>query len=574
MNTSPVIKLKLINKIQINTHDNANLLKVEKQNHGRNKKRLLEQINKSVTNLGVNKINLLSPLKNENISQNNIFLSKEYDKIKIKKIEKEKSDMEQIYQKWNEEKTSEKIYNSRYYNLAQNFKINSNIIEKLKINQWQKVLNEKIGNEETDKNLKTNNNKIMIKKIRVEKLKDIEKRNNKVYSSEEIKSLEKERENELDIIIRKFNYIFDKKNENFIEKLEYIIKVGKNIEKEIKLNKKNNLILPGTAIYFNDNIVFKFMGYFGSELSLNNVKTYIEINPTNDKLREICFKIITSGLATQRIFKLTLENKSLKKKFEENMNNLKIYLKNIKLKISSTFNITPNDMYFFDEKFQNNFEIKLLIYNKKINNLENILKNFEIKVTTGTLLENVILSANMFENQFCKNGKDWPKQNLIRGGKKYFPPYDWIGIALKIKDKYHVNDDIWLGKENKFGEWPVAYHGIGKGKIFEKVLNIIYDNLREGHGQLYNRQINIEKSKDEFPQCGEGVYFSPNIEEAQKYAEKTTLGWYNVKFQFVIMARVNPSKIRCPGGFPIIWILNGNDEEIRPYRLLIKINYL
>ena len=177
----------------------------------------------------------------------------------------------------------------------------------------------------------------------------------------------------------------------------------------------------------------------------------------------------------------------------------------------------------------------------------------------------------MFEQEFSKHKNDWPKNSLIRGGKKYFPPYDLIGIALKIKNKYDKKNNIWLGKENKEGEWAVAYHGVGKGKIFEKVLNIINENLKEGHGQLYDKQVNVEKNKDEYPYCGEGVYFSPNIEEALKYAGKTSLGWYNLNFQFVIMARVNPNKIRSPGGVPVIWILNGNDDEIRPYRLLIKI---
>ena len=37
------------------------------------------------------------------------------------------------------------------------------------------------------------------------------------------------------------------------------------------------------------------------------------------------------------------------------------------------------------------------------------------------------------------------------------------------------------------------------------------------------------------------------------------------------MMRVNTNKIRKPDIFPEKWILNGNYEEIRPYRLLIKI---
>ena len=78
--------------------------------------------------------------------------------------------------------------------------------------------------------------------------------------------------------------------------------------------------MPGKAIYYDDNIIIKFLGFFGSELSLNNIKTYIEINPTKDILRDITFKIIISGLATQKIYKLTIENKNDLEKFKENIN--------------------------------------------------------------------------------------------------------------------------------------------------------------------------------------------------------------------------------------------------------------
>ena len=40
------------------------------------------------------------------------------------------------------------------------------------------------------------------------------------------------------------------------------------------------------------------------------------------------------------------------------------------------------------------------------------------------------------------------------------------------------------------------------------------------------------------------------------------------------MCRVNPKKIRQPEIFRACWILNPNPEEIRPYRILIKIIHL
>ena len=36
------------------------------------------------------------------------------------------------------------------------------------------------------------------------------------------------------------------------------------------------------------------------------------------------------------------------------------------------------------------------------------------------------------------------------------------------------------------------------------------------------------------------------------------------------MLRVNPGKIRCPVNKKKYWVLNGTDDEIRPYGILIK----
>lgn len=90
--------------------------------------------------------------------------------------------------------------------------------------------------------------------------------------------------------------------------------------------------------------------------------------------------------------------------------------------------------------------------------------------------------------------------------------------------------------------------------------------------KTYRYEKNIEKNKDKYPNCGEGVLLFPNIEDTEKYAEKTSLGFFNLKIQFAFMTRVNTNKIRSPDSLPVKWILNPNSDEIRPYRLLIKIN--
>ena len=58
----------------------------------------------------------------------------------------------------------------------------------------------------------------------------------------------------------------------------------------------------------------------------------------------------------------------------------------------------------------------------------------------------------------------------MRGNKPYDPPLGWIGIGLKVMDKYE--DNIWIGKENIEGEWCVAYHGVGRYRESHEVKKI------------------------------------------------------------------------------------------------------
>lgn len=68
------------------------------------------------------------------------------------------------------------------------------------------------------------------------------------------------------------------------------------------------------------------------------------------------------------------------------------------------------------------------------------------------------------------------------------------------------------------------------------------------------------------------------IKEAETYSKPIIIGNFN--YIVVIMVRVNPYKIRIPVRKPDYWIVSGDDlksgnigkydDEIRPYRILIK----
>ena len=517
---------------------NKNILFLEdnkKENEIKNKSYKNLVLDENKIKEEIKKLNDKNILPNKNEIQNSNLL---IEKNKIKIFKEENSET-------NDESVSVKVKNKV------KFELNKNINDK---------------NRERKNNLEKNEIKITEnKEDKIKQLIQYSPIKKKIYLKNDKKKVY------LKNIIKKAHLFSDKNKgkNNLVEILECALDIDQYIQNEIKINKNDNLISPKEAVYYIENVIIRFLGYFGSELSLKNIKTYIEKEPTNYILRDMTFNLIHSGLATQKIYKLIIQNEERKIQFAENSQEYLDFLEDLKIKISNKYNVSENYIYFFGNNIQN-FEINLLIYNHKIDNVENLLKNYGLRVTTSTLLNNIILSPNIFDINFSKNENDWTKKNLMRGGKKYYPPYGWFGIGLKLKHKYG-KDNSWLGKENKEGEWPVAYHGLGKEKPFNRALDIINGNLKNEVGKLFKNEKNVEKNKNKYPYCGEGVYFSPNIIDAAYFSEKTSLGFFNTKFQFAIMARVNPNKIRSPGGIPLEWILNGNNDEIRPYRLLIKI---
>ena len=455
---------------------------------------------------------------------------------------------------------------------------NKNNNEQLNIKQNNEIILNSPEKESKFEESKLKDSKYEESKFKESKFEDIEEEEEK---EEEIMLLKNNSENEIILKNNQYNLIKEKadsflddkmKDEN--QRLQYAIEVSNYIKEEIryiKSNSFNNLIRPRKAV-LKDNYIIRFLGYIGSEfLSSYKINTYIEIIPSNEIIRDITFKIILSGLATQRIYKLIVKSNKNIERFKKNINKFYEFIRDIKNKIITNKKLKKNDIYFFNYD-ESNFEVNMIIYNQIFNDIENILMPFHLKVIRSYILNSIILSPNMFLINFCKKENDWPKQNLYRGGEIYYPPYGWEGFSLKLRNKFGENND-WLGKngENE-NEWCVAYHGVGNGDEFKKALSILNTNLIPGPNQHLKHDKNKRKyTMNEYKKCGEGVYLAPKIKIAENYAKKTTLGKINKYFKFAIMFRVNPKKIRDPGSVPINWILNGNYDEIRPYRLLVKI---
>ena len=457
--------------------------------------------------------------------------------------------------------------NSGNNKLKDNQKSDIDINENQSINSSNKYINLNNNNG----NIENKNNNLNIFQTHH----DLFENNKNINNEEMLQKLKSKKTIDFNYLARRGNLFSGKNNNNsnLDEKLEYISDLDNYLQEEIIINKDNNLLTPEEAVHYVDDIIIRFLGYFGSELCLRGIKTYIEKTPTHEHIRNIIFRIISSGIVTQKNYKLIIDNEDIKSLFEEKNEYWLNYLENIKAKISKRFEVNEKDIYYFGHKL-NKFEVNLVIYNQRINGLESFLKKFGLKVSTFILLNYCILSPCIFESDYCKDEKSWRKKSSFRGGKVYEPPQGWYGIGLNIRNRYRRYNDAWFGNKNKEGEWAVAYHGIqkGKGNVFDKILKIMNGDLSEEIGKNYKNEKNKEKNNDKYPNCSEGVLLFPSIEDTEKYSDKTSLGFFNLKIQFAFMSRINTSKIRSPDSLPVKWILNPNNDEIRPYRLLIKIN--
>ena len=137
-----------------------------------------------------------------------------------------------------------------------------------------------------------------------------------------------------------------------------------------------------------------------------------------------------------------------------------------------------------------------------------------------------------------------------RGGEDYLPPLGWIKYGINIDHLFNDRNNEWISFLHKKGEWAVAYCGIG-----------ITENMK----QIYENDDDI-RHRDK--KVGVGVYCPSDPKLLEKYAETINANGENYKVGF--MVRVKPDKIRASEKDKNMWVVNGNDNELRPYGILIK----
>ena len=132
-----------------------------------------------------------------------------------------------------------------------------------------------------------------------------------------------------------------------------------------------------------------------------------------------------------------------------------------------------------------------------------------------------------------------------RGGREYKRPYGWNRIALNVKNKYESREWLW---EDGGWEWVVSYHGTSKENA-EEIARTKYD-LNKGVRFAYGR----------------GIYSSPDIAVAERYATAFTFG--NNQYKVIIQNKVNmkgTDHIQA-----VNYFVTREEKDIRPYGLLYK----
>ena len=368
-------------------------------------------------------------------------------------------------------------------------------------------------------------------------------------------------ENNIDFSRTLKKYIIVEKNKNpnnYVEKDEILYDLDKVLD-GINTNNPEFIL----------SVLSKYVEFNGTEL-------YITKNPNKDyKYLELASIQSLFSFVTKKKFELHFdfgeeENEAILNSQEKQVKFIQKYRK----LISAELKIDINNLVLRDIHHGKLATSCLMVdptdeSEKSIKNLEGKL-NIQ-KVEEKPLLEYLQISPNILDkkgNRFSGWGR-----NEKRGGEDYIPPPEnWRGYGLKVWGMYDLENNNWLDYRNVEGEFAVAYMGINNFlgessnysiNVKEIIKNEIYRNDENIRNSWFFRYISNDRK------CGSGVCLFQNPEYAENASGIINIRGYQIKV--MLMCRVNPKKIRQPKNFKYCWILNPTPDEIRPYRILIKI---
>ena len=360
-----------------------------------------------------------------------------------------------------------------------------------------------------------------------------------------------------------------------------------------KIYNSNNYILIEDALkYENIDVGLFALGLLGNCLQQNNIevtiKKKINYNENDNNEEDISsLQFITNNIFQKKKYNFNFDFGQTKNEEYLDNNKFSKLSKNLQQKLSEDYNIPteqiivsyPNEINYDNPK--KGLNVQVIFQSDSFNELD--LEQFKLKFKNDIKypeLRNLKEIHSDLVMEACKlsikqldpdgNRVKWGPKGEKRGNKPYNPPYGWIGIGIRVIDKF--GDNLWLGMNNSKDEWCVAYHGLANSQQSEQVKkttrDVISGGLKKGINQIH------KDCNDQFhpgQKVGEGVYITPLITIAEIYAGVSNVN--GKKYKTAMMVRVKPQAIRaCTCQDSNYWVVNGTYDEIRPYRILYKLN--
>ena len=340
-----------------------------------------------------------------------------------------------------------------------------------------------------------------------------------------------------------------------------ITKIKLEYEKKVQSNKF--ISLEDIRVILSNNIQEDYFICYLLKKALDSEGCTCEIEKDlaeKDEEKEIftAIQFITNGMYKFKKYVLYFYDNAIKYTPEQ-------FNQKLQKKLSNLLNIDAKDILMANPR-KGPYKITAIIKKMNFNELNekcvyNYLKNDPefngiIKVEKSILLNGCRLNRKMFDSK--GDAKRW-SQGGERGGKPYYPPEGWIGLGINVWNRYDNQNNDWLDCTGQPGEWSVAYHGMG-GILSPGEKN----NNNKNRQQFHDSEDKYHKGN----KVGKGICMTPNPKIMEESCSTYTI--FGQPHKIGIMCRVNPKKIRCPKENENYWFINGTDNEIRPYRILIK----
>ena len=290
-------------------------------------------------------------------------------------------------------------------------------------------------------------------------------------------------------------------------------------------------------------------------------KDYIQRNEIIKHYHKTLLQFICNGYISKYKYLLHFSlskdrrDRLIKDIYERSNFNEKI--KNIMVKV---YNLRNEELLITNHRIVNDQFTAIVIFKSNFN--RNITKNeliqffkYDMDLQYITIVEkeliipSVRLNRSMLDIRGNNKTNNW-RENVKIAGEMYYPPKGWFRYGINVANCYDNYDNSWIMSGHK-KEWCISYCGFTG---ITKKINQIYENVND--------------SKHPGQRVGIGVYCYIKPEVMENNTE--TINIYGKQLKIGFMVRVKKNNIRCPENNNNVWIVNGNDDEFRPYGILIK----